>query len=111
MNTVLPVDENSNAIPVMRLRSGGAHMIASDATAARNAQAFDAGTSVVSVYATEDVYITFGDENVTATSADHFFPAGIYYDFAIGDEMTGRYSHISVLQVSTSGNVYVSEKI
>ena len=56
---------------------------------ARNSADFNSNTRVVSVYATEPVYIKFGDSSVTAAATDHYFPAGVYYDFAIGGDRTG----------------------
>lgn len=108
--TRLPLDANSHPIPALRLKSGGAHAIASTTASARNSVAFGAGTRIVSVYATQDVYLKFGGSGVTATSADHFFPAGIYYDFAIGGGGAGHSAHLAVLRRSADGTVYVSEK-
>ena len=85
-------------------------MLSSSASSVRNSTAFDADTRVVSVYASEDVYLKFGDSSVIATSSDHFFPAGVYYDIALGGDGTGHATHLAVLQVSAGGDVYVSEK-
>ena len=65
---------------------------------------------MVSIYATQNVYVKFGDNTVEATSADHFYPAGIYYDVAIGGDMQEHWTHISVLRATTDGVVYISEK-
>ncbi|MBI1425793.1 MAG: hypothetical protein GC149_20400 [Gammaproteobacteria bacterium] len=78
----------------------------SSGTTARNGTAFGDATRIISVYATEDVYIEFGGSGVEATSSNHFFPKGIYYDFHIPPGVT----HAAVLQVSTGGTVYISEK-
>ena len=110
MSTKLPLDSNDNPIPALRLKSGGAHVISSGGASARNASAFDVNSRVVSVFATEDVYIRFGDSNVSASNSDHFFPAGLYYDIALGGDGAAHYTHLSVLQVSSAGTVYVSEK-
>jgi hypothetical protein len=109
MPTLLPKDSDSNVIPAMRLASG-AHHISSTSSSARNSTNFAADTRVVSVYATEAVYIKFGDSTVTATSSDHYFPAGVYYDFAIGGDRSGHYNRLAVLRVSSDGDVYISEK-
>lgn len=111
MSTFLPKDANENPIPALRLRSGGAHAISAGASSARNSTAFDAATRVVSLYATNPAYVKFGDSSVTATNSDHYFPAGVYYDFSIGGDETAHLTHIAVLQVSSAGTVYVSEKI
>ncbi len=111
MTTILPTDADDNPIPAVRLRSGGAHSIATSGASARNTVAFDEGTRIVSVYATQDVYIKFGGAGVTAADTDHFFPKGVYYDFAVGDgSRTAHYTHVAALQVSAGGTVYISEK-
>ena len=112
MSTFLPQDSNDNPIPALRLRSAGAHSIsATTGTSARNTTAFDAGTRVVSLYATSAVYVSFGDSAVTADSTDHFFPAGVYYDIAIGGEQAAHNAYVAVRAVDTNGDVYVSEKV
>lgn len=110
MPTLLPYDSDNNLIPAMRLKPSGAHVIAAAGSSARNSIAFDADTRVVSVYADVPVYLAFGDSSVTASATDHYFPEGVYYDFAIGGDRTGQASHLAVLAVSASGTVYVSEK-
>lgn len=110
MATLLPTDLNDNPIPAIRLKSGGAHSISSGASSTRNSTAFETDTKVISLYATEDVYVKCGNSSVTATASDHFFPKGVYYDLAIAGEGTAQYTHIAVLQVSTAGTVHISEK-
>ncbi|MGZ9108410.1 MAG: hypothetical protein ACXW4B_06270 [Micavibrio sp.] len=110
MPTILPLDADNHPIPAIRLKPDSAHAIAATVTSARNSVAFDGDTKVVSLYATEPVYIKFGDETVTATASDHFYPSGIYYDFSIGGDKVPHYTHIAVLRVSADGTVYVSEK-
>lgn len=110
MTTLLPLDSDNNPIPAMRLKSGGAHTISAGAASARNTTAFNAETKVVSVYADVPVYINFGGSTVTATTSDHYFPAGVYYDIAIGGGRTGHYTHMAVLRVSADGTVRISEK-
>jgi hypothetical protein len=111
MTTYLPRDAHGNPIPAVRLKSPGAHTIAVTASTARNSTAFNADTRIVSLYATVPVYIKFGGASVTATSSDHFYPAGLYYDFAIGGDETAHHTHVAVLRVGdTDGLLYVSEK-
>ena len=111
MPTVLPTDVNNNPIPAMRLKaSGGAHQVAVTATSARNATAFGSETEIVSLYATGAVYIKFGNSSVTATASDHYFPAGVYYDFSIGGGNVKQYTHVAVLRVDQDCTLYVSEK-
>lgn len=110
MPTILPLDINGNPIPAIRLKNGGAHAISVTATSARNSTAFDSTTELVSLHATGPVFVKFGDSSVTATTSDHYFPAGIYYDFAIGGDASKQYSHIAVLRADTDCTLYVSEK-
>lgn len=113
MPTLLPTDDDNHPIPAMRLKgTGGAHAIAASGTAARNATSFAADTQVVSLYATIPVYVRFGGGTVTATTSDHFFPDGVYYDFSIagGDAKGPHFTNVAVLAVSGTGSVYVSEK-
>ena len=113
MTTLLPKDADNNVIQALRFKDNGAHAISATSSSARNTTAFDAETKVVSLYATSPVYVAFGDETITATSGDHYFPAGVYYDVAIsgGTNKSAQETHIAVLRVSDDGMLYVSEKI
>ena len=109
--TLLPKDMNDNTIPALRLKDGAAHTITVSATAAENETAFDTSTRVISLYATVPVFVKFGvSDTVTATSSDHYFPAGIYYDVAIGGDNSAQYTHISVIRTLENGTLYISEK-
>lgn len=111
MTTLLPRDSDNFPIPALRLKDSGAHTIAASATAARNSMGFGSDTQIISIYATTPVFIKTGDSTVAATTSDHYFPAGVYYDIAIGNERSGHDTHISVLAESGSGSVYISEKV
>jgi len=106
----MPKDGNHNPIPVLGLKDSGAHSVGSTAVSARNSTAFD--SEVISIYATSDVYIKLGSSDVEATTSDHFFPAGVYYDIALGESQVGetKHTHIAVLRVSADGTLYISEK-
>jgi hypothetical protein len=109
--TILPIDDNNNIIPALRLRSGGAQAIsATTSGSARNATALHADTRIVSLYASGNVYIAFGDASVTATASDHYFPTGVYYDFAVGGGKVGQYTHVAVRAADSDCTLYVSEK-
>ena len=110
MPTILPLDSDNHPIPAIRLKPGGAHAIAASVTSARNAIAFDSETKIISLYATDAVYVKFGDENVTATASDHYYPSGIYYDFSLGGDKVPHYTHVAILAVAADCTVYVSEK-
>lgn len=112
MTTLLPKDADNNPIPALRLRSGGAHSISATSSSARNATAFSTETKIVSVYATGAVYLKFGTASVTSANTDHYYPQGVYYDFAIsgGGEKGPHNTHLAVLAVSDNCTVYISEK-
>lgn len=109
--TTLPRDNDNTPIPALRLKPSGAHSINTTSVAAlRNAQAFDTSTRVMSIYATAPVYVAFGDSSVTATTSDHYFPSGLYYDIAIGGDKIVHTPYVSVLAVDSEATVYISEK-
>ncbi len=112
MTTLLPKDADSNIIPVLRLKTGGAHTISATASSARNSTGFSEDTQVVSLYATGPVYVKFGASTVTAANTDHYFPEGIYYDFAIsgGDSKGPHFTHVAVIAAGSNCTVYISEK-
>ncbi len=112
MTTLLPKDDDQNPIQAMRLRSGGSHSIAATATSARNSTAFATNTKVVTLYATGAVYVRFGNSSVTAADTDHYFPTGVYYDFAIagGGDKGPHNTHIAVKAVGGNCTVYISER-
>lgn len=110
MSTLLPRDSNNVPLPAMRMKNDCAHCINVTSTSARNPSAFNSQTRVVSLYATGPVYLRFGDSSVAATTSDHYFPEGIYYDVAIGGDETGQHSHVSVISANYDCVLYISEK-
>ena len=111
MPTILPKDSDNNAIPAVRLKDLSAQTIAAGATSVHTANAFASDTVIVSLYATAPVYIRFGGGTVTAAATDHYFPGGLYYDFAIGGGgERPQYTNVAALAVSGTATVYVSEK-
>lgn len=111
MSTLLPRDANNSPIPALRLKVGAAHNVTStSASSVRNTVAFDADTQIISIYATAPVYLAFGESDITATSSDHYFPAGIYYDIAIGGEGVDHTPYAAFLAVDTDAEIYISEK-
>lgn len=111
MSIFLPLDDNGTSVQALRFKPGAAHAITTTTSAsARNATAFGATTQIVSIFATTDIYLRFGDSSVTAATTDHFFPAGTYYDVSVGGREAQRYTHLAVRAVATGGNVFVSEK-
>lgn len=107
--TRMPIDAGGNPIPAIQLNGDKAHHLTAGATASKNTVPFDKYTSVVSVFVEgsgEGIYMKFGDSSVTATSASHHFPAGVYYNFALKEGVT----HLSVLRKGSSDQtVHISE--
>ena len=111
MPTLMPTDDNNNPIPALRLKDGGSYAIAATATSARNATPFGPDTQVISICPTVAVFVKCGSSTVTATTADHYIPAGLYYDIAIGGDGQKQTPYIAVLRAEkTDGIVYISEK-
>jgi len=110
MPTLLPRDIDDTPIPAVRFRDGGAHSIEAGAVSARNAAPFALTTRLISLYATGPVYLKCGGGDVTATSADHYFPGGIYYDIAVGGGKVPHFSHIAAICADQDCMVYISEK-
>lgn len=118
----MPVDDNGNPVPCITLKEGGAHKIlnVSSSAAAKNTVPFQDDTVVISLYADNPVYIKFldGPNDTPATADDHYYPAGVYYNFHLGGRVGASYAagtntpnkkYISILAVSSTANVYVSE--
>ena len=108
--TSLPTDTDDNIIPALRFKSGGAHKITVNSSAARNSTPFSETTRIIGLYSTVPVYLAVGDNTVTATVSDHYFPAGVYYDIAIGGGKTAHHTHVSVLREADDGMLHISEK-
>jgi hypothetical protein len=119
MSFRMPLDDNSQAVPCITLRDGKAHKITSaTSAAAKNTTPFDEETVVISIYATSAVWIKFlnSPDDEPATANDHYYPAGVYYNFHLGGQVGDAYAdqrpnkkYISVLGVDGTGTVYISE--
>lgn len=108
--THMPRDQRDHPIPCLKI-DGQPHKITITGVTARNTTAFDAKTRIVSLYATVPVFLKQGDANVEATVNDHYFPAGIYYDIAIGSAENDDFApHIAFIKADGDGVVYISEK-
>lgn len=110
MTTLMPVDANDLPLPVLRLRSGGSHVIEADDISARNTLAFNVDTRVISLYATVPVFVRFGAASVVATDTDHYIPADTLIDLYIAGDDRQSFTHVAALCVAGTGTVYVSEK-
>lgn len=108
--TMMPTDANSNPIPALRLRSGSAHSVAVTATSARNTTAFNTATRVIGLYATQPMFIRFGDNAVTAAATDHYLPADTYMDIAVAADDVQSATHVAAVRAVADGTLYISEK-
>ncbi len=116
--TEMIFDNNGTPIPALTMREGGAHSVAFSATAANNSTAFKTDTVIVSIFATTACFIKLSDTSGdAATTSDHYFPAGIYYDISLGGRPSEGYGqkkpnkkYISAIQEGASGTLYISEK-
>tara|TARA_B100001750_G_scaffold246587_1_gene269368 strand:+ start:2944 stop:3276 length:333 start_codon:yes stop_codon:yes gene_type:complete len=108
--TTLPRDNDNNPIQALRLHPDGAHALTATATMSRNATTFHDETKIVSVYSTGPIYLAFGGNDITANTDGHYYPAGLYYDFAIGGGKSLHYTHIAVIAADADCMVYLSEK-
>ena len=111
MNTTLPIDSNSNPIPVLSILPDGGQKVAVTAASARNATNFQTETRVVSLYATEDMYIQFGNATVTSNVNTAFFLAkGVYKDFAVNDRDELKFLRVAAIRATVDGTLYVHER-
>jgi hypothetical protein len=110
MTTILPVDGNNAAIPVLSLRTGASHSVAVTATSARNATAFNAATRVIGLYATVPMFIRIGNNTATAVVTDHYLPAETYMDISVasGEDQIGGY--VAAIRATSDGTLHMSEK-
>jgi hypothetical protein len=107
-----PKDDANESIPVLSLKLNGAQQIASSGASARST-AFSETTRVITVYSTQDIFAEIGDSSVEANqSTSHFIPASVPYDLGLGTDINQREQrYLAVIQVSTGGTVYVSERV
>jgi len=111
MTTIMPKDDDNNPIPALRLKDGASHKILATNTSTKNAVPFSLETKVISVFTTQNIYLEFGDDTVSASVTSHFFPAGVYYDFAINTNKHAKDLYMAVLKEGASdATVYISEK-
>jgi hypothetical protein len=110
--TRMPRDDNSQSIPVLRFRTGGAHQ-ANITSASASSIEIPAGTRIITVICSVNAYFETGNEGVEATSSSHFIPAGLPFDMALGSDLSdtdGYHRYISVIAASSSGVAYISER-
>lgn len=83
---------------------GAAQPLSFTNVSAQNGTAFDAKTTVLELFATEDCFVKRGT-NPTASAADsHFVPSGISKFIGIK-----RGEKIACIRLTTSGTLYITE--
>ncbi len=109
-----PRDSAGAAIPVLRFREGAAQKLTSvSSSTAQRSSAFGTGTQVITVTATENMHFATGNSSVTATSSSHYLPANVPLDMSLGMDVSSTvdyHTNISVIAVSTTGTVFISER-
>src|SRR5210317_325662 len=107
-----PRDDGNDPIPVLGLRPSGGQQIVFSGASARST-AVSNSVRVVTLYATQDCFVETGDATVEANgSTSHFLPASIPYDISLGAETVASENdrYVSVIAVSDSGTLYLSER-
>lgn len=110
--TRMPRDDNSQSIPVLRFRTGGAQQLSISSDSAVRAE-IPGGTRVISVISSVNAHFETGDANVTASTNSHYIPAGFPFDMALGSDLSdtdGYHRYISFISHSDVGTVYISER-
>lgn len=110
--TRMPRDDNSQSIPVLRFRTGGAQQSSISSGGASRIE-IPAGTRIITVICSVNAYFETGNESIEATASSHFIPAGLPFDMALGSDLSdtdGYHRYISVIATNTSGTVYISER-
>lgn len=110
--TRMPRDDNSQTIPVLRFRTGGAQQVAISDSAAASIS-FPSGTRIITLICSVASYFETGDSGVSATTTSHYIPAGLPFDMALGSDLSdvdGYHQYISIRAVSGTGTAYVSER-
>jgi len=107
-----PRDDGNEAIPVLALRTNRGLQVPYTETSNTSPE-ISASVRVVSLYATSDCFIETGGASVEAnTSNSHFLPSGFIYDISLGAETdpSNNDKYIAVVQATTAGILYISER-
>ena len=107
-----PRDDGNDPIPVLGLRPNAGHQVpfSSDSN---TSPAISSSIRVVTLYSTQDCFIETGGASVEAnTSNSHFLPASLPYDISLGAETdaTNNDKYIAVIQATSGGTLYISER-
>jgi hypothetical protein len=107
-----PRDDGMEPIPVLGLRPNGGYQV--PFTASSNTSPAIAGSiRVVTLYSTQDCFIETGNAATVANTANsHFLPNSIPYDISLGAETDSTLNdkYVAVIQATTAGTLYISER-
>ena len=109
-----PRDDGNEAIPVLGLRLGGGQQVPFTTSVSNTSQQISDSVRVVTLYSTEDAFIeTHGNVTVIPNTVNsHFLPSSIPYDISLGfeNEAVNNDKFVTVLGVTNSGTLYISER-
>jgi len=109
-----PRDDGNSPIPVLGLRTRGGQNVTFQTSTSNTSQQISDSVRVVTLYATADAYVeTHGVSTVIPNAANaHFLPASIPYDISLGfeNDAINNDKFVTVLGVSGSGTLYISER-
>jgi hypothetical protein len=111
--TRMPRDDNSQSIPVLRFREGGAQRLTSLTSGNFQRIEISGGVKVITVTSNQPIFFSTGDSDVIASSSSHYLAANIPYDIALGSDMsstTSYHTHFAAIAASSTATVYISER-
>lgn len=112
-NTTLPRDSQGNPIPVLGVLPGGGKKVAVGAASARTATDFAKDVQVITLYATENMHIEFGDATAVALNdgTSHYLVKGVYRDFAVNDRGELSFTRVAAIRDTADGTLYVTQRV
>ncbi len=108
MSTLLPLDDNGNAIPALGFDYRGCHKISATSTSSRNTTPIADGIRFVTVIATGPCRFEIGDGSVTAdASASPFLFEGHYLDVPLKSSQR----HIAFIAEGADCDAYIIGRV
>lgn len=108
---ILPIDENRHALQLAPAKPALARTVDASISASTEVT-LNADTTFLRVYAsTQDVYLKWGTDDVTASNFDEVIPAGQIVDLVVPTDSTGaKYTAVNVIERAASASVIIIEK-
>ena len=107
-----PRDDGNDPIPVLGLRPNRGLQVPFTASSNTSPE-ISSSVRVVTLYSTQDCFIEIGNSAVEAsTTTSHFLAGSLPYDISLGAETdpSENSKFVAVIQDSTSGKLYISER-